>query len=329
MVWVLAALGAAMGFVLFIGYRAFRAAFARESRLPLESLISRGNPDEGAPWRGFESVIAAGEAWIYMQTREDMWITSMDGLKLHATFLEAPGAKRTVICAHGYRGSAFRDFSAAAKDLYARGCNLLLVDERAHGGSEGKYTTLGVRERFDLRGWARQMEMRLGRRHPVYLDGISMGGAAVLMALETALPANVVGVISDAGYTSPRAALSHIVRRRMGLPLFPLLPLIALYCRLILHMKLDACTTTEAVAHARIPVLFAHGEQDAFVPVEMGKESYEACAGMKDMLVARGAGHGMSYIFHRDAYLEKLDALFERAEGAKMLNRRHKVDSSL
>ena len=100
----------------------------------------------------------------------------------------------------------------------------------------------------------------------------------------------------------------------MGLPLFPILPLIALYCRLFLHMKLDACMATEAVAHARIPILFVHGEQDAFVPVEMGRENYQACAGEKDLLVAPCAGHGMSYIFERDAYLEKLDALFERAE---------------
>lgn len=318
MIWALAALSAALVLVFFLGYRAFRAVFCREGRLPLESLISRGNPDEGAPWRGFESVIAAGEAWIYTRAREDVWITSMDGLKLHAHFIPAEGARRTVICAHGYRGLAFRDFSAAAKDLHERRCNLLLIDERAHGMSEGKYITLGVRERFDLRGWARHVEMHMGTAHPVYLDGISMGGAAVLMALDTALPPNVVGIISDCGYTSPRAVLEHIIRRRMGLPLFPVLPLISLYCRLILHMRLDACSAKAAAARASLPALFAHGDQDAFVPLAMGRENYDAYAGEKDMLVARGAGHAMSYILDREAYLKKLDALFEKAEGAKI-----------
>ena len=65
-----------------------------------------------------------------------------DGTRLHARLYRVPHAHATVILCHGYHSHAEHDFSAQFPALYASGgCNLLLIDERAHGLSEGKCLT--------------------------------------------------------------------------------------------------------------------------------------------------------------------------------------------
>lgn len=81
---------------------------------------------------------------------EDVFITSFDGLRLHAKFYAASERKAPVqIMFHGYKSSAERDFCGGLREGIDGGFNVLLVDQRAHGESEGKYLTFGVNERFD------------------------------------------------------------------------------------------------------------------------------------------------------------------------------------
>ena len=57
-----------------------------------------------------------------------------------------------------------------------------------------------------------------------------------------------------------------------------------------------------ALAATRLPVLFIHGDADDFVPCEMGRENYAACAGKKQLLIVPGAPHAMAYYFDTPAY---------------------------
>lgn len=55
-----------------------------------------------------------------------------------------------------------------------------------------------------------------------------------------------------------------------------------------------------------IPVLFIHGTDDHFVPIEMTYENYKACASEKRLLVVPGAEHTMSYIVDKEKYEEAI-----------------------
>lgn len=105
---------------------------------------------------------------------KDVWICSGDGLKLHALYFEQKNAVRTVLCAHGYRGTAYGDFAGSAEMLKKERCNLLLIDERGCGKSEGKYITFGVKEKDDILRWLEWLNRN--QNLPVYLYGVSMGG---------------------------------------------------------------------------------------------------------------------------------------------------------
>ena len=89
-----------------------------------------------------------------MQDAEDIFLPSQDGLRLHGQLLQQPGAKGTILLFHGYRSSWIIDFSIVLPYYYSLGYNLLAVDERAHGQSEGVYITFGIHERRDAATWA-------------------------------------------------------------------------------------------------------------------------------------------------------------------------------
>ena len=131
-----------------------------------------------------------------MQDAENIFLPSYDGLRLHGRLLQQPGAKGTILLFHGYRSSWVIDFSIVLPYYFTLGYNLLAVDERAHGESEGMYITFGVRERHDVATWAAYAAMHFGPAHPLILDGLSMGAATVLMASELELPASVTEAVA-------------------------------------------------------------------------------------------------------------------------------------
>ena len=125
------------------------------------------------------------------------------------------------------------DFSIVLPYYFTLGYNLLAVDERAHGESEGTYITFGVRERHDVATWAAYAAMHFGPAHPLILDGLSMGAATVLMASELELPASVRGIIADCGFSSPYAIMKSVLHWRCPwLVSGPLLALTGVFTRL-------------------------------------------------------------------------------------------------
>ena len=68
-----------------------------------------------------------------------LYITSFDGLKLAARFFNNADPKKLVILFHGYRSIAENDFATQFKMYYELGYNILLIDQRSHGRSDGRY----------------------------------------------------------------------------------------------------------------------------------------------------------------------------------------------
>lgn len=241
----------------------------------------------------YADMMKAGEEWILSQDMETVSIQSHDGLKLVGHFLDA-GSKRTLILMHGYRSRAYRDFSCVAEYYRSLGFNLLFADQRAHGESEGKYITFGVRERLDCVRWAEYADWRIGGE--IFLDGISMGASTVLMASGEKLPASVRGIIADCGFTSPGAIMLKVMEVDLKVRCRPLFKLVALMIKLRAGFDIEEYSTIRAMKENRLPILFLHGTEDKFVPCEMTKETYAACVSDKALLLVEGAGHGTSYL---------------------------------
>ncbi len=236
---------------------------------------------------------------------EEVCITSFDGLKLWGKFYEyAPGAPIELMMP-GYRGLAERDLCGAPQRCFKLGRSVLLVDQRACGRCGGHVITFGIRERYDCQSWAKYLFDRFGPDIPVILTGISMGAATVMMASELPMPENVVGVIADCGYSSPKEIICKVIAQ-MKLPPKVFYPFVKLGARLFGAFDLEAASPVEAMGRCNFPVFFAHGEEDDFVPMEMSVACYEACRAPKKLLTVPGAGHGLAYLIEHEKYIQQL-----------------------
>ena len=124
-----------------------------------------------------------------------------------------------------------------------------------------------------------------------------MGATTVLMASCFEFPANVRCIIADCGFTSPYEIAKSVLHRDYPkAPLRLLLPVCGFFTRLFAGFGLKDASTLDALRESRYPVFFLHGTGDTFVPCEMTKQAYDACASEKTLLLIEGADHGKSYV---------------------------------
>ena len=249
-----------------------------------------------------------------MQDAEDIFLPSHDGLRLHGQLLQQPGAKGTILLFHGYRSSWIIDFSIVLPYYYdTLGYSLLLVDQRAHGSSQGKYLTFGVRERLDVLSWATYMGQKLGQNAPLILGGLSMGATTVLLASALELPPSVRGVIADCGFSSPEAIMRSVLQAHVKwLPAGSLLGLMDVCTRVFAGFSIKEASTLDAVSKTKRPILFIHGTADTFVPCAMSQAAYDVCASEKQLILVDGARHGYSYLVDRPRVQAALAAFLEK-----------------
>lgn len=231
-------------------------------------------------------------------------VTSFDGLKLHGTFYEHDKDGPIELMFHGYRGNGERDLCGDVQRCFALGHSALIVDQRACGESEGHIISFGVNESRDLLTWLNYICLRFPDRK-IILTGISMGGATVMIAGSLPLPKNVVGILSDCGFTSPEDIIK-IVIRKMKLPPNLAYPLVKLGARTFGNFDLEERSPMEAMKTCKVPIIFFHGEDDDFVPCYMSRQCYDACTAEKKIMTVPGAGHGLSYIIDPEGYLASL-----------------------
>ena len=251
--------------------------------------------DEGSIWKPYRERMEEAQRFIKSHTTQKVDIVSFDGLRLTALYLPAKGQPKGVIVAfHGYRSLATIDFALEVEFFHQLGYHVLLPYQRSHGLSQGKYITYGVKERFDCRDWAKYAAQRWGER-PLFLMGISMGSATVMMASDLDLPKSTRGIVADCGFTSPWEIMAHVAKRDFRLPPFPLLYLLDVIARLRAGFSLKGADSRQALSRTSLPVLFLHGEDDDFVPVSMTRENYQACRGEKFQRLVPGAAHAQSF----------------------------------
>ena len=213
-------------FTVLFAYGAYRKTFYRRRRREEDIYVALDRLPENIALRT-RQLIGDLDGIEF----EPVEIRSDDGLRLFARYYHVADGAPLHIQFHGYRSHSLRDFCGG--NPLARDCghNTLLVDQRAHGNSEGHTISFGIKERVDCLRWVEYATRRFGKETPIFLTGVSMGAATVLMATELPLPPNVVGVIADCPYSSPRAIIRKVIGD-MGLPVWAAYPFVCIGARL-------------------------------------------------------------------------------------------------
>jgi len=307
LLWLLIGIPVVILAVLLIAYICYRMAFYSPPRPEMSDKIEL---PVGEIYEAYREKMENWARETRAMKKEPMEITSFDGLTLRGQFYEyAPGAPIELMF-HGYRGCSERDLPGGVQRCFRVGRSALLVDQRASGRSDGKVITFGILEHRDCLSWLEYMEKRFGPAQKIILTGISMGASTVMLAAGKPLPPNVVGVLADCGFTSAKEII-QIVIKEMKLPPKLVYPFVKLGARLFGGFDLEEDSSVEAMKRCTVPVIFFHGESDDFVPCQMSRENFAACAAKKQLVTIPGAGHGLAYAVGPKEYIEALREFFD------------------
>ncbi|MDL2302409.1 alpha/beta hydrolase [Lachnospiraceae bacterium OttesenSCG-928-D06] len=268
--------------------------------------------------------------WMEGQETKEITIKSFDGLLLTGHYLQAKEnikektifkeSQRTIVMMHGWRGNWKKDLAGIAKVFHEKGYHLLMAEQRAHGKSEGKYLGFGCLERFDCHTWVEYLvQQEENLESEIYLAGISMGAATVLMAAGDPFPAQVKGIIADSGYTNPYDMVCHFGKSMLHINEKNAVPRINNLCIKKAGYDLKSYSTLEAMKKCTLPVFFTHSTGDDFVPHSFTLENYEECAAKKTLYLVSEVGHCMGFYKDKEQYMKALSSFFQWNQEEKQL----------
>ena len=264
---------------------------------------------EGKIYEPYREQMIEWQKQIREMPHENVSVKSFDGLTLRGKYYQISADAPIELMMHGYRGNSQRDLCGGVTRAFALKHNVLLIDQRASGESEGNIISFGINESRDALSWLEFLNKRFGNKTKIILTGVSMGASTVMMCIERGLPENVVGILADCGYSSTKDIIKTVIKK-MKLPPDICYPFVKLGAFIFGNFDLEEIVPMEAVKKSNVPILFAHGDTDDFVPYYMSVQCYNACTSKKLLVTIKGAGHGLCYPVAPDEYVKQLSEFF-------------------
>lgn len=234
---------------------------------------------------------------------EDVWLTAPDGARLHGWHLQAAGTPRgTVLHLHG-NAENISTFLAAVHWLPAAGYDVLLVDYRGYGQSEGVATIDSVHEDAQL-----ALRALLERPGPLFVFGQSLGGSAAIYAVAHEPRRERLGAVVTEGAFS---SYKRIAREKLN-QLWLTWPFQYPFSWLLFSDRYAAVDSVAQVAP--VPLLIVNGENDPVVSPSHARRLYDAARGPRELWIVPGGGHVDA--FTRAGNREILLAFLARAAAA-------------
>ena len=184
---------------------------------------------------------------------ERVVIPTDDGLRLAGWYIPKAGAPALILL-HGYPAEK-ADLLPLASAL-APQFAMLLVDQRYFGSSEGRATTLGFRERDDLKRMVDFLESRGATSVGVF--GFSLGGAVAM--LTAAEDPRIKAIVAYAPFADLRV-LGQEVYRWMWVARYPFVEAMLLWSRVLFGADIARPTPAEAASRLAVPILLVHSRQ--------------------------------------------------------------------
>ena len=252
--------------------------------------------------------------WIEKSISAHACIQTEDGLKLHASLINTENAKGVVIIFHGYRSFGARDFCLQLPLIHEAGYNIMLVDQRSHGKSEGKYIYYGTKECKDALLWRKKASEIYGNDIPIALFGLSMGGATVLMAsgdIEKDDP-QVKCVIADCPFYSAYEIITYVLWRYFKIYHQPIIHFVKFWCRFLADFNMNAPSCSEQAQKSHLPFLLLHGKKDEFVPTSCSVRLAEEIGDNARLVLFDEAQHAEAIFYNKELYKKELLEFLEK-----------------
>jgi len=245
--------------------------------------------------------------WFEGVNKEEVYINSADGYKLHACkIVNKRTTNKWVVMMHGYF-SNLSQLSNYALEFYQEDYNILMLDSRACGKSEGKYVGLAYRDKDDLGKWIEYLNE--DKVVKITLFGVSMGASTILLACSEKKLASVEKIIVDSAYSSMANALKVEMKNVYGLPEFlseRLLGIVSFYLKIFVGFKLNDVAPINNANKIDIPTLVIHCTRDTLVPYEMAELLFSRLTCDKELLSIDDANHCEGCWINLERYWNKI-----------------------
>ena len=222
-----------------------------------------------------------------------------DGLKLCGQFVDFHSDKTVIIIAG--RTEACQYSYYFAEPYRKLGYNILVIDNRSHGLSEGKVASLGFREYRDILAWGRYLHDVRGSQK-ILIHGICIGSSTGLFALTCPdCPDYFEGLTADGMYpVFFESFKNHMIEDKR--PLFPVLWLVMFYIRILSGANVVTDGPIKRMHLMKKPILFLHGREDIYSLPEKAEKLYELCPSKKKLVWFPTGGHSRLRIHHPQQY---------------------------
>lgn len=209
---------------------------------------------------------------------------------------------QSVLLLHGIRSNAGSMFNRANFFLDSLNYNVLIMDQRAHGYSEGNFSSAGVLESDDIPLFIRYIENNYNTSAGII--GTSMGGAAATLALDSINPDFL---ILESVYPSLDQAIDNRLRKRLGV----LSTVVKEGIYSILQTKYSinprSVNPIKNVKSYEIPTLIIAGENDKRTTLDESKELFNAVKSKnKQIVVIKKMSHVDAYNYTPQQYREEV-----------------------
>ena len=230
---------------------------------------------------------------------KELSIKSKDGLKLVGEWFDY-GFDKTVIILPGRREVLIYSYYYANPYKEA-GVNVLVIDQRAHGLSEGKYSTGGIKEAEDVSIWMKLLHDELGQKE-VFLHGICVGTCCATIVATKYKTDYLKAVILDSAFISYKEIYkNHYIEG--GHKLFPVFYQIWMWFSFFTHCNINDSNPEKYMADFTLPVLYMWGTKDVYCLPEKSKILFAKCASKnKQIEWFDGAEHSRVRLFDEDRY---------------------------
>lgn len=224
-----------------------------------------------------------------------------DGLNLYGELFRLNDSKRCVVILPG-RCECLMYSYFFAPPYEEAGFNVLVIDSRAHGKSDGIYNTIGKKESEDLLCWTKLLTDSFGMEE-IYFHGICVGTASCLLALvNKECPKAVKGLVTEGCFTSFKETFKRHMMD-LGRPTFPVLNMVMGLIKKYAGADYRETAPIKVIKGVTQRVLFLYGEKDIFSIPQKSKELFKACGSKDKKLVwFNKGGHSHLRINNTEQY---------------------------
>jgi uncharacterized protein len=218
---------------------------------------------------------------------QNVTLTTASGLKLSGWYLPTANAKGSVAMFHGFAGNRTQNIDEA-KALQQKGYNILMIDFRAHGNSEGTTTTAGLREAEDVKLCYDYLQSK-GEKN-IILYGSSMGAATISSCLATYNDVQPSKVVLNMPFENYKL-LTEAFYRNSKYPKSPTFTMLTFWSSVINGEWFFDMQPAQYVKSIKCPVLLQWGVYDEWVSLNSTNTIFNNLKTDKTFAMYKKSGH--------------------------------------